>query len=156
MKKYESFQVTWILLIFFVPIMAFIYILYLTQAGDNPIPFVPMLLTEGLFILLALLFYGLKITVTDDLIQLKYGIGWIRKTIKLEDIKSVELVSNPWYYGLGIRVIPNGMLYNVHGLEAVELTFNNKSRVIRIGSPECEQLKMELENRLFTSSWKEK
>lgn len=41
------------------------------------------------------------------------------------------------------------MLYNVHGLNAVELTFKDKQKIIRIGSPESKRLKMEIDKRLI-------
>jgi membrane protein YdbS with pleckstrin-like domain len=147
MKEYTSFQFGWFILILG-PMMIWIYYLYATQAGDNPLPFVPMLLVEALFIVIILLFYGLKVTVKKEEIELKYGIGWIHKTIALNDVQSVKTVRNPWYYGLGIRVIPKRMLYNIHGLDAVELTFSSKKRIVRIGSPESHRLKLEIERRL--------
>jgi hypothetical protein len=147
MKAYESFQFGWFILLLG-PMMIWIYYLYATQAGDTPLPLAPMLLLEALFMVVILLFYGLKITVTNEEITLKYGIGWIHKTIALQDVQSVKTVRNPWYYGLGIRVTPKGMLYNIHGLDAVELAFSNKKRMVRIGSPESHRLKLEIERRL--------
>jgi len=147
MKKYQSFQFTWLILLA-LPIMIWVYYLYFYQLGNNPIPLVPMLLLEGFFLLLFLLFYGLKITLTDDLLKLRYGIGIINVKIQLEDIKSTKIVRNPWYYGLGIRIIPGGRLYNAHGLNAVELELKNKNSFIRVGSPECEVLKREIDMRL--------
>ena len=147
MKKYESFQLTWILLVTG-PIMIWVYYLYYNQIGSKPISLEAMLLLEGLAALFIVLFYGLKITLTDELIKLSYGIGLITIKIKVADIKSTKIVRNPWYYGLGIRIIPNGMLYNAHGLSAVELTFYNKKRIVRIGSPDCDTLKKELDKRL--------
>ena len=150
MKPYQSSQPMWMLLASLPPIMLLLAYLYLTQKGTNPMPLGVLLAMEGLFMLATLLFYELRITVTADLIELRYGIGWIRKTIRMADIQSVSTVRNKWYYGLGIRMIPKGMLYNAHGLDAVELRFWNTQRVIRIGSPESERLKREIEQRMNT------
>jgi hypothetical protein len=149
MEIYRSFQFAWKVLILFILMIIGIYYLYSNHIGNNPIPLIPMILLDSIFICVFLLFYGLRITLTDDVLMIRYGIGLIKRIIKLENIKSTEVVKNPWFYGLGIRIIPNGMLYNVHGLHAVELTFKNDQKIIRIGSPECVRLKMEIDKRLI-------
>lgn len=149
MKKYKSFQFAWKVVIVFILMIIGIYYLYSNHLGDNPIPLIPMILLDSIFICVLFLFYGLKITLTYEILKINFGIGLIKKRIKLENIKSTEVVKNPWYYGLGIKFIPNGMLYNVHGLHAVELTFKNERKIIRIGSPECKRLKMEIDKRLI-------
>jgi len=80
--------------------------------------------------------------------MISYGIGLIKIRIQQKEIESTKLVRNHWYYGLGIRVIPNGILYNAHGLDAVELTFKGKRNIIRISSLDCKKLKIEIDKRL--------
>ena len=53
--------------------------------------------------------------------------------------KSAEKVRNKWYYGFGIRLIPGGQMYNVAGLDAVELKLTN-GRVFRVGTDESDKL----------------
>jgi hypothetical protein len=149
MNKYRSFQFAWKVGIIFILIIIGIYYLYSSQLGNKPLPLIPMIFLECTFFFILLLFYGLTITLTDEVLKISFGIGVIRKSIKLENIKSTEVVRNPWYYGLGIKFIPNGMLYNVQGLNAVELTFKNERKIVRIGSPECNILKMEIDKRLI-------
>jgi hypothetical protein len=48
-------------------------------------------------------------------------------------------VKNQWWWGWGIRLIPGGWLYNVSGLDAVELKMKN-GRVYRIGTDEPRKL----------------
>ena len=131
-----------------IPIMALIYYLHINAAGDRPLPFVPMLILEATFLILALLFYGLRITVDDRAVRLRYGIGLIRFTIPLTDIAQTNLVRSRWYYGIGIRLIPGGMLYNAHSLNAVELKIKDKKRVIWIGTPEQEALKQAIDRAI--------
>jgi hypothetical protein len=100
------------------------------------------------FILVCLLFYGLTTKITPDTISVSFGIGLIRKRIKLKRIKTVEIVKSPWYYGWGIRIIPNGTLYNMSGTDGVELKFNDTDRIIRIGAKDSLTLKKEIEKRL--------
>ena len=149
MKTYKSFQVMWILVVIFIPIMAFMVYAFFTQIGNNPLPLIMMISFEIVFICILLFFYGLTVEVTDEQIILSFGIGLIKKRIKLEDVDTTRVVRNQWYYGLGIRIIPNGWLYNAHGLGAVELTIKNRKNIIRIGSPESKVLKSEIDKRLM-------
>jgi hypothetical protein len=48
-------------------------------------------------------------------------------------------VRNPWYYGWGIRITPDGLLYNVSGTRAVEITLTDGSK-LRLGTDEPEAL----------------
>jgi hypothetical protein len=149
MKNYRSFQFAWRVIIIFILMIIGIYYLYSNHLGNYPIPLITMILFDSIFIFILSLFYGLKIILTDEVLIISFGIGLIKKRIKLENIKTTEVVRNPWYYGLGIRIIPKGILYNVHGLHSVELTFKNDRNIIRIGSPECKVLKMEIDKRLI-------
>lgn len=80
-----------------------------------------MIVTALVLSLLSLLFYKLEVTVEDTVIVIRYGIGWIRKRIPLEEVMSAEPVRNKWYYGWGIRWYPGGWIFNISGLDAVEL-----------------------------------
>jgi hypothetical protein len=96
----------------------------------------------GVMIFLAILlslFYKLNVKVDKKIIKISFGIGLISKKFKLYEIKSFRRVRNKWWYGFGIRVIPGGTLFNVNGLDAVELTMKNGS-VYRIGTSEPKKL----------------
>jgi len=80
-----------------------------------------------------LLFSILTVKVDGDEVSLRFGIGIIRKRFPLSEIESHSAVRNPWYYGWGLRRTPIGWLYNVSGLEAVEITMKDGSKV-RIGT----------------------
>lgn len=86
-----------------------------------------------------LLFSRLTVTIDSEHILLQMGIGVIRKKIPLDAIASYTAVTNPWYYGWGIRSIKDGVLYNVSGFDAVELHLAN-GRIIRIGTDEPAKL----------------
>ena len=79
-------------------------------------------------------FYRITILVDDSSVSFKLGIGLIKKSYRLSDIKSCYPVRNFPLTGFGIRKIPNGWLYNVSGLDAVELSFHNRNSVVRIGT----------------------
>lgn len=98
------------------------------------------LLLMALFLgLVALCFGWLRVEVGEGRVRLRYGIGLIRKEIPLRDVGEVQPVRNPWYYGWGIRLIPGGWLYNVSGLDAVELRREGGGRT-RIGTDEPQAL----------------
>jgi hypothetical protein len=87
-----------------------------------------------------LLFYQLSISVDDKYVSFSLGIGLIRKKFMIDTIQECKPVSNSPFYGIGIKKIPHGWLYNVSGLKAVELTFKNSDYIIRIGTNEPEKV----------------
>jgi hypothetical protein len=134
MNSFKEFQFASIIFIIAIPAQIFLAVMFITQAGTHPMSSGSFLIANGTFVIIYLLFYGMKTTIDDESIRISYGIGLIRKTIKLVNVKTVSVISSPWYYGWGIRLIPNGMMYNISGSAGVELTFKDTSRVIRIGS----------------------
>ena len=70
----------------------------------------------------ALLFGSLTIEILDGELCCRFGIGLIRKRFPLRHVVAVETVRNSWIWGWGIRYTPHGWLFNVSGLDAVELT----------------------------------
>lgn len=152
MQKYEYFQWNWMLIIG-LGVTVIVLSLKLSDPATPPLPFIASMLIQILIILIPLMFYGLRTIITDDTIRLKYGIGIITVSFKINEVSSVKVVRNPWYYGIGIRVIPGGMLYNAHGFDAVELRFKNKRGKVRIGSGEPEILKFEIDKRMNSHAY---
>lgn len=152
MQKYEHFQWNWMLIIG-LGVTVIVLSLKLSDPATPPLPFIASMLIQILIILIPLMFYGLRTIITDDTIRLKYGIGIITVSFKINEVSSVKVVRNPWYYGIGIRVIPGGMLYNAHGFDAVELRFKNKRGKVRIGSGEPEILKFEIDKRMNSHAY---
>jgi len=101
-------------------------------------------------ITLAALFHGLRVTVDSRDIQLRFGIGIIRKRIPLESIASARMVRNKWWYGFGIRLTPHGWLWNQHGLDAIELCYQN-GKFFRIGTDDSQALFAHLMERINSS-----
>ena len=87
----------------------------------------------------------LTVSADADILRLRFGpIGLIQKSWPIPEIASATTVTNPWYYGWGIRWTPHGSLYNVSGRHAVEiLLFSGKT--FRIGTDEPEALKTAIE-----------
>lgn len=91
------------------------------------------------FVLLILLFYTLSVEVTRDHLRLRFGIGLVSKTFDTGEMVDVYPVRNKWYYGFGIRLTPHGWLFNVSGLDAVEIVMRS-GRHYRIGTDEPQAL----------------
>ncbi len=94
-----------------------------------------------LFILLLCfgLFWALTVEVTESDVILRFGFGLIRKRFPLGSIVNARAVRNKWYFGWGIRLLPRGWLYNVSGLDAVEIETMDRS-VHRIGTDQPSEL----------------
>ena len=84
-------------------------------------------------------FYSLTVTINGNTLKLYYGIGLIQKSFDTSQIIDLNIVKNKWYYGWGIRRTPHGWLYNISGLDAVELTLKNGNSY-RIGTDQPKQL----------------
>jgi hypothetical protein len=80
-------------------------------------------------------FSALTVEVDHKAIRLRFGIGLVRKRIPLGEVSAWRAVRNPWYAGWGIRLGPRGVLWNVSGLDAVELDLSGGRR-FRIGTDE--------------------
>ncbi len=99
----------------------------------------------SIFILSTILFFSIilffKLTVVGnkDFIEIKFGIGLIKKKFHFKEIKSCKIVRNKWWYGYGIRKSSRGWLFNISGLDAVELSMKNE-KVYRIGTDEPQKL----------------
>ena len=84
-------------------------------------------------------FATLTVEVTGKDVTAKFGPGWIRRRLDLDRIQGVERVRNHWFWGWGIRLTPYGWMFNISGLDAVELTLSNGKR-FRIGTDEPREL----------------
>jgi len=80
-----------------------------------------------------LLFSTLTVIIRDEVLEIRFGPGLIRKKLHLKDIESCQVVRNPWYYGWGIHLTPHGWLYNVSGFSAVEIRLKSGKKY-RVGT----------------------
>lgn len=77
--------------------------------------------------------------VADGVLDVRMGVGLIRRRIVLRDVSRVDVVRNSWIWGWGIRWTPRGWLWNVSGTRGIQLTYRSGRR-FRIGSDEPEPL----------------
>ncbi len=85
------------------------------------------------------LFGTLTVSVNADAVTIRFGPGLIRRRLALQKIRSWRAVRTPWYYGWGLRLYPGGWLYNVSGLQGVELVLID-GRKVRVGTDEPDAL----------------
>lgn len=135
MKAYRHTQIGWAIIVPVLLVFAGVLVMTAFPAGKTgAIP-----LVAAFVVVVLSLFSTLNVTVTEDWVQCRFGIGLIRRNIHLVDVQRVEAVRNKWYYGWGIRLTPHGWLWNVSGLDAIELTFTD-GRKFRIGTDDPERL----------------
>ena len=108
------------------------------------------LLAMIIILLIISTFATLTVSVNEQTIRLRFGVGIIRKAFLLDDIERYQAVKNPWYYLLGIRYTPRGWLFAVSGDAAVELEMKN-GKYYRIGTDEPERLIEALDKALSSA-----
>jgi hypothetical protein len=85
------------------------------------------------------LFSTLSVSVSDDELRVWFGPGLIHKRFRASEIRAVHTVRNRWWYGWGIRLTPYGWMFNVSGLDAVEIE-RTDGKGFRIGTDEPKKL----------------
>ena len=140
MIRYKHSQFGWVIVLglLLVGVMA-----TLTAVGQQSDPIEGFRIRLGMSLLILpcmLLFYCLRTTVTDKDVTVVFGIGMVRKTILLDDIEQCEPKKKQFVLGWGLRYRWDYTLWNVSGLDSVELTFKNKNRKFRIGTDQPDEL----------------
>ena len=115
-KQYQHTQIGYLVIIALAIGMFFIACL-MAVYGFNWIALAVLIILGVCLVLFA----TLTVVIEDDILEIRFGLGIIRKKFPLKDIESCQVVKNHWYYGWGIRLIPHGWLYNVSGSHAVEI-----------------------------------
>jgi len=133
------------IVIIFLMVMVWTTLAFMHQWGKNPINIDGYIFIMILFCGLLSVFYGITIIVTNKQIKIRFGIGFYTKIIDLSDISSVNITKYPVYFGYGIRLLSNGLLYNVSGRHAIEIKLKNKKNIIQIGSNDWIRLKETIE-----------
>ena len=108
-------------------------------------------------VFIAWVFWAMTVTVTDAVVEVRFRLGWPHRSVKRRNIASHEPVRSPWWYGFGLRFIPGGFMWNVWGLDAVELRMapdasdsflfaDRPGKSFRIGTDDPEGLDRALRN----------
>jgi len=94
----------------------------------------------------AVLFSSLTVEVSDNEVRWHFGPGLWSYRLPLDEISGVAVVRNHWWNGWGIRMASGFRLYNVSGLDAVELRLKS-NEVRRIGTDDPQGLAEALRSR---------
>jgi len=127
-KQYKHTQVGYLVIVI-LGICLFYLASMMIISGFDWIPFT-VLVILGVCVGL---FSTLTVMIAESTLEIRFGLGIIRKKFHLKDIESCQVVKNPWYYGWGIRLTPHGWLYNVSGFYAVEIKMKTGKKY-RIGT----------------------
>lgn len=92
-------------------------------------------------------FHALTIRVDEAAVSWRFGPGLFRKSVPVSEIVGAVPVRNRWWYGWGIRYTSHGWLYNVDGLDAVEITRQN-GKTFRLGTDEPDALASAIRARM--------
>jgi hypothetical protein len=133
--RYQHTQVATVIL----AVMALIALVMAVIAALSPVVRISFITVVSLLAVVGALFHSLTVKVSTDWIECSFGPGFIHRRIALSRISDARPVRNLWWYGFGIRLTPKGWLWNVSGLDAVELIFKDGGK-FRIGTDEPEEL----------------
>lgn len=89
----------------------------------------PPVIVSIILLVCLVLFYRLKISIENETLSASFGLGVIRKKVRLAEIVSCEPIRIRWWYGWGIHLTPCGWLYNVSGLDAVAITLRDGKKL---------------------------
>jgi len=98
-----------------------------------------------LLIAVAAVFSSLTVEVSDNELRWHFGPGFWAYRLPLSEIQTVAAVRNHWWNGFGIRMGSGFRLYNVSGLDAVELHLKS-SDIRRIGTDDPQGLAQALKS----------
>lgn len=94
----------------------------------------------GLSCLVPMIFLStLTVSVDNEKIAWHFGPKLWKKSMQLNQVNKTRIVRNKLWWGFGVRFYGGGWLYNISGLDAVELQLKDGSR-IRIGTDEPTEL----------------
>lgn len=116
--------------------------------GLTPPGFLARLALVGVLGAVTYNFRSLTVEVDEYEVRLCFGDGPIKKSFAIADLSTVKSTRTKPINGWGIHWTGEGWLYNIYGLDAVELSFNDGSKVL-IGTDEPDELLNALNNRLI-------
>jgi hypothetical protein len=122
------------------PLLAlFIVLIFTTGLGNSSLIF--LFSTLSLIMLFLFLFtYRMVIEIDQTHISFKMGIGLFHRKYRIDSLNDCFPVTNSLIGGTGIRRFSKGWLYNVSGNKAVELTFKDSEKLIRLGTNKPEEI----------------
>ena len=103
-----------------------------SRATLEAVPWLPWAL-YGVLALAFLMFGWMRVVVDARAVRAIMGIGLIRKSVGIADIRRADVVRTRVWWGWGVHWTPAGWLYNVSGRRAVRLELASE-RPVMIGT----------------------
>jgi hypothetical protein len=138
-QLYRHTQIGWTIIVIVGAAMVVEVIVAAVVASEITAVLAPSGAVAAVLAVVLAIFSTLTVTVDDAAVRLSFGLNVLRREIPLDEVVAASRVRNSWVAGWGVRIISNGRLYNVGGLDAVELELDN-GRVVRVGTDEPEAL----------------
>lgn len=142
-KLYKHTQIGFVIITLIVLII--FYLISLSMFTEENIGLEFMI---PLFIVILMIFGTLSVELTELSLEIKFGIGLIKKSFLREEIESCTIVKTKWYNGWGIRLTTHGVLYSVSGFDAVEIKLKN-GKHYRIGTDEPQELNRAINDWIY-------
>ncbi len=111
--------------------------------ADGPVAIIRWVMIPILSLVL-LTFSSLTIEIEDGVLQWYFGPGFWKQRVLVDDIAETHPVRNMAIMGWGIRFFGRGWLYNVSGLDAVEIKMES-GKCFRLGTDEPDALQAALD-----------
>ncbi|MFI5164176.1 MAG: hypothetical protein ACHQHP_02895 [Bacteroidia bacterium] len=139
MIRYKHTQFGWVIVLLLLLAGAVILIVAISNKEYEHLK-VSLLPAAFIIFSCLMLFHSLTAVVTNENVKVYFASGLISKTIPLEKIIGCSVLKNKLVAGWGIRIGIGFTLWNVSGLDSVELTFKDKNWKFRIGTDKPEEL----------------
>jgi len=142
---YEHTQAGWpIRIALLAASVLFVVLAVMPGSGQSPAP--PLALIAGAVVAGAIgwAWGALTVRIQGGELQVRFGLGWPRKTVPVAQIAAVEITRTTLLEGWGLRHTRRGWLYNVSGFDAVLLQLAN-GRSMMVGTDEPRRLKAAIE-----------
>jgi hypothetical protein len=133
MPLYHHTQIGYVTIIAMVICLCVIMVLPLANVPPYVIP-----ISIAVTAILLALFATLTVDVTLEEVKFWFGVGLIRKRLRMSDIASCK-PSHTLLPSYGIHLTHRGWLYNVSGFQVAELTLKNGKHIL-LGTDEAEDV----------------
>jgi len=137
----ETQPMTWFVLLFLV-FAIFILLAGIYQWGTKPIPLEAAIPLALFFCALTFPLYKLVIEVSETEVKAYFGIGWIKRRIAIKDLdlSTAEIISLPWYAGIGYRISNRGTFMNTRPGAALFIKTKNKQSEFFVGTKNASEI----------------
>jgi len=145
---YEHTQAGWLMRVAFLAgALTFVAMSFLQDLRQSGYAQFAMLGGALLMVVAGWLWSSLTVRIADGALQLRFGLGFPRKSVGLADIAGAEVTRTNFWEGWGIHRTRRGWLYNVSGFDAV-LVRRRDGKSFLVGTDEPRRLKAALERAL--------